>query len=338
MITEKYAKKIIECLNLKPNEEVVLIEDSTTKGIIEPVYKLIKNNKTLIDLDVFERPLDNLPEEISNIAKRKVLCFYALEDKSNKKKKEFLFRRKLVDIVENSGGRIGNLNNITEEAVKSAFSYDLKKIKDLTQRVLEYFSNVKKINVKSSDGTDAVFEFSNSYNWIASTGFIEKGKTRNVMPAEVFTYPANVNGRVVIDGVYCYLTYFFKNKKEMLEITRKNPIEWYIKEGKIIDVKCKNKEIEKMAKKAVFESCENSDRIGEYGMGTNIGIKKYLGIVVHDEKYPSVHLAHGDPYSKVTGAKYESKIHFDGVLIKPSVINLDNNEIIMEKGVYRIFQ
>ncbi len=340
MISYKHAQQITAFLGLQPEESIVIIGDSTSQDIVKPLYELIRgsHNPLLVNLDDFSRPLANVPDELVDIVKGKDLCFYAIDKQGNKEVNEVTFRGSLNKVVEDSGGRIGNMLSVTPQIVESAFAYDAQKIKDLTERVLEYMREVPAVSVKTPEGAKATFEFDSKYKWCASTGFIERGKTRNVMPAEVYTHPITTNGKIVITGTYGYLGSLsqFKNNKRTLDRIKKNPILWVVKDGKITDVSCGDKEIKDLVIKQVFESDENANRIGEYGMGTNIGIKRCLGVMMYDEKYPGVHVAHGHGYPKETGADYDCKIHFDGVLIKPDIKDLGSSKFIMKKGNYKI--
>ena len=47
---------------------------------------------------------------------------------------------------------------------------------------------------------------------------------------------------------------------------------------------------------------ENSDRVGEFAIGTNIELKDVIGQILQDEKYPGVHIAFGNPYGAHTGS------------------------------------
>ena len=54
--------------------------------------------------------------------------------------------------------------------------------------------------------------------------------------------------------------------------------------------------------------------------------------MIHDEKFPGVHVAFGDPLGEVTGAEWESKVHCDVVMRKCSIF-VDENQI-MEDGKF----
>ena len=58
---------------------------------------------------------------------------------------------------------------------------------------------------------------------------------------------------------------------------------------------------------------ENSDRVGEFAIGTNIGLHGVIGNILQDEKIPGVHIAFGNPYGAHTGAEWDSSTHIDVV-------------------------
>ena len=58
---------------------------------------------------------------------------------------------------------------------------------------------------------------------------------------------------------------------------------------------------------------ENSDRVGEFAIGTNIELKDVIGQILQDEKYPGIHIAFGNPYGAHTGAQVVSSTHIDVV-------------------------
>jgi aminopeptidase len=53
--------------------------------------------------------------------------------------------------------------------------------------------------------------------------------------------------------------------------------------------------------------------VGEFAIGTNIGLKDVIGNILQDEKLPGVHIAFGDPYGAHTGAQWKSSTHIDVV-------------------------
>ena len=52
--------------------------------------------------------------------------------------------------------------------------------------------------------------------------------------------------------------------------------------------------------------------------------------MLHDEKYPSVHIAAGSPYPHATGADWDSDAHMDFISLEPT-IEVDGRRV-MEAG------
>jgi leucyl aminopeptidase (aminopeptidase T) len=78
----------------------------------------------------------------------------------------------------------------------------------------------------------------------------------------------------------------------------------------------------------------NSNRLGEFAIGTNIFLTRLTGNFLQDEKFPSIHCAFGDPLHDETGADWESKTHVDGLVLKSSIW-IDDLKI-MEEGKHLI--
>ena len=79
---------------------------------------------------------------------------------------------------------------------------------------------------------------------------------------------------------------------------------------------------------------ENSDRVGEFAIGTNIELKDVIGQILQDEKYPGVHIAFGNPYGAHTGAEWYSSTHIDVVGRKFDI--WVDSEQIMRGGAFLI--
>ncbi|MBW2261589.1 MAG: aminopeptidase, partial [Deltaproteobacteria bacterium] len=107
-----------------------------------------------------------------------------------------------------------------------------------------------------------------------------------------------------------------------------------IEDSRVKDIKCDRKDVVETYRKIVFESDENSDRIGEFAFGTNIGLTHLIGCMLQDEKFPSVHMATGDPLGSATKATWTSKTHVDGVITNTTA-EVDDR-LIMKDGKYTI--
>ena len=62
-----------------------------------------------------------------------------------------------------------------------------------------------------------------------------------------------------------------------------------------------------------LDGARNGRRVGEFALGTNVGISEPTGNLLQDEKLPGLHVAFGDPYGHLTGAAWQSDVHVDVV-------------------------
>ena len=93
---------------------------------------------------------------------------------------------------------------------------------------------------------------------------------------------------------------------------RNTPLTLHIKGNRLTEVFSENSELETDFWKYTHTD-ENSDRVGEFAIGTNIELKDVIGEILQDEKYPGVHIAFGNPYGHHTGADWYSSTHIDVV-------------------------
>jgi leucyl aminopeptidase (aminopeptidase T) len=93
---------------------------------------------------------------------------------------------------------------------------------------------------------------------------------------------------------------------------REDPLTIQVKGNRLTEAHSANRELENDFW-AYTHTDENSDRVGEFAIGTNIELKDVIGQILQDEKYPGVHIAFGNPYGAHTGAQWYSSTHIDVV-------------------------
>lgn len=336
---EHGAKQAIEnCLKVKEGEKVVIITDEKTleigNAIKNAAEKRTKNIDFYILEDFGERPGDGV-----NPLKcpRKILESLKIADVSiccvQTKKNEFSSLRKpILDFI-NKTGRIrhAHMPGVTKEMMETGMCADYAEIQRISKKVYDVVKDAKEIRVVTEKGTNITANFDPNLKWVVADGNLgTKGKPWSNLPGgEVFTCPANVNGHVVIDG--CLGDYF----KEYGDIG-KTPVEMDIEDGRIVkgSIKCVNKQLGEELNDYIFNTDKNSLRIGEFAIGTNIGLNRIIGNLLQDEKFPGVHIAWGNPYPEKTGAKWKSKAHCDGVIRNTTI--LVDGKTIMEKGKFKL--
>ncbi len=90
------------------------------------------------------------------------------------------------------------------------------------------------------------------------------------------------------------------------------PLTLTVKENRLTEASSKNKELEHEFWQYTHRD-GNSDRVGEFAIGTNLALSRVVGNILQDEKIPGVHMAFGDPYGAHTGAQWTSTTHIDVV-------------------------
>jgi leucyl aminopeptidase (aminopeptidase T) len=61
-----------------------------------------------------------------------------------------------------------------------------------------------------------------------------------------------------------------------------------------------------------------------------MSLTKLIGNLLQDEKFPTIHVAFGDPYPDETGADWESRTHIDAIM-KDATLWVDDSKL-MENG------
>ena len=135
---------------------------------------------------------------------------------------------------------------------------------------------------------------------------------------------------MVVDG--CFGDYFTEKYGDL----KATPLRYKLKNSRCVkgSVECQNAELKKEFEQYTFNSDENSDRAGEFAIGTNIGLTELIGNLLQDEKFPGVHIALGGSYPEKTGAEWNSNAHNDGVLRSPTVVV--DGKVIMKDGKFTI--
>jgi leucyl aminopeptidase (aminopeptidase T) len=252
--------------------------------------------------DVAARPLTDLPLAIAEDLESSQVSIFAVQAQIN----ELKSRMQMTDVVNRRKIRHAHMVNVNKRIMLEGMRADFLKVDRLSLKVLERVRKAKQIRAKTPAGTDLVADLSPNYRWVKTSGIISTEKWGNLPGGEVFTTPGEVNGTFVIDGVVGdYLCRKFGDLKA-------NPLTITVKENRVIEAHSANQEL-KDDFWAYTHTDENSNRVGEFAIGTNIELKDVIGEILQDEKYPGVHIAFGNPYGAHTGAEWFSSTHIDVV-------------------------
>ncbi|MFH1769931.1 MAG: aminopeptidase [archaeon] len=321
---------VINCTRVKPDEKVVIITSNDTKhigyAIRDSAENITPGNVKMFNMEDYgKRPDDGknplkFPSEIGEALSEADVSFYA----AGQKKGELVsFRVPMIHAVEaNEKLRHAHMPGINSELMKTGMAADYGKIQTLTAKVEEIVSQADYIRVTSPAGTDLMVTFNPDYKWLISDGNIKAENWSNLPDGETFTCAYNANGIVVVDGV------LGDYMDDMFGIIKNTPLNIEVNEGRIVKTSCDNDKILKEFDQYIIQD-ENANRLGEFAIGTNIGLDKLVGNILQDEKFPGVHVAFGHGYPEKTGANWESDAHCDVVLTNVT-INVEGTNIMTD--------
>src|SRR3989344_2989716 len=316
-----------KCMKIQEKDRVVIVTDLETKKVSNSVknecLQITDNVKEFVLEDFGSRPLKKLPKEIEEAVSDSTGVFYMATSKSGEK----VSLRKPIIKLGIKKGREAHMPSITEKLMEQGVNTDYNEVKKISRKVYDVVSKCKEIRVTTLRGSDFTVSFNRDWKWIIADGDITNSATgwSNLPDGEVFTCPGNFNGRVIVDG--CIGDYFIEYGK------LKNHVVIEIKNCKVVNLECEDKVLEGKLREYIKQD-ENASRIGEFAIGTNIGLREIVGNLLQDEKFPGVHFAVGDSYPDETGAPFPSKAHCDFVILKTSIF-VDGN-MIMNNGKFVI--
>ncbi|WP_158792587.1 aminopeptidase [Granulicella sp. L60] len=323
---------VTTCLRIQPDEKVTLITDERCLTIAASLAAQLQQIGCTWNAFVLEslapRPLVDLPAAILADMESSQVSIFAVEVQPN----ELHSRMQMTDVVNRRRMRHAHMVNITPEIMTQGMRADFLAIDRLSQAVLDKVRAATYVRATTPAGTDIYAQLNPDYRWFKTSGIISTEKWGNLPGGECFTAPGEVNGVFVVDGVvgdYLCARY---------GILRDTPLTINIEANRITRVSSSNKELEKDFW-AYTHTDENSDRVGEFAIGTNIGVDHVIGNILQDEKFPGIHIAFGDPYGAHTGAPWKSSTHIDVVGLEFSIWlgNAEGHEEqIMQDGDFLI--
>jgi leucyl aminopeptidase (aminopeptidase T) len=294
------------CLRVEPTERVTVITDEVSLEIAAAIVHELEEVGAPYHAFVLEelasRPLTRLPQEILDDLETTDVSIFAVRVQRN----ELHSRMQMTEVVNRRKIRHAHMVNINRQIMLEGMRADFAKVDRISQKVVEMVRRASQIRAKTPAGTDLVADLNHSCNWLKTSGIISRDKWGNLPGGEIFTTPGEVNGTFVIDGVVGdYLCEKFGDLQQ-------NPLTIRMEKNRLVSAESRNQELRDDFW-TYTHTDENSDRVGEFAIGTNIELKDVIGEILQDEKFPGVHVAFGNPYGEHTGAKWYSSTHIDVV-------------------------
>jgi leucyl aminopeptidase (aminopeptidase T) len=294
------------CLAVQPTERVTVITDRACEEIAASLVHEIDDVGAAYRAFVLEelapRPLAALPGPIAAAMETSDVSILAVRVQQN----ELKSRMELTDIVNRRRMRHAHMVNITRQIMLEGMRADYQKVDRLSTKVLELVTVAREVRATTPAGSNFTAVLDPRYRWLKTSGLISPYKWGNLPGGEVFTTPGEVNGTVVIDGVVGdYLC-------ERFGRLDRAPLTVTVENSRLVDAQSSDKALQDAFWRYTHTD-ENSDRVGEFAIGTNIELTHVIGNILQDEKFPGVHIAFGNPYGAHTGAQWHSSTHIDVV-------------------------
>ena len=322
---------VITCLKVQREEKVTLITDRSCIVIAAALALELEAvgctwNSFVLE-EVAPRPLVGMPVAVLEDMESSQVSIFAVEVQQN----ELHSRMQMTDIVNRRRMRHAHMVNISADIMTQGMRADFNEVDKLSQAVLDKVRKATYVRATTPAGTDIHAQMNPEYRWFKTSGIISPEKWGNLPGGECFTAPGEVNGVFVVDGV---VGDFLCKEYGLLT---DQPLTIHIEGNRITKVSSPNKKLEKDFWNYTHTD-ENSDRVGEFAIGTNIGVSRVIGNILQDEKFPGVHIAFGDPYGAHTGAKWKSSTHIDVVGLRFNIWlgDASGEEQIMRDGEFLI--
>jgi leucyl aminopeptidase (aminopeptidase T) len=294
------------CLNVQPRERVTVVTDESCRDIAGALTHEIDEvgapYRMFVLEDVASRPLGDLPEAIAADMELSQVSIFAARAQAN----ELGSRIQMTNIVNRRRMRHAHMVNITRQIMLEGMRADFTAVDRISARVLEILRPARWVRATTQAGSDVRLDIEPTHRWVKTSGLISPEKWGNLPGGEVFTAPGEVNGTFVIDGVVGdWLCDRYGNLKD-------SPLSIRVEGNRLVEALSENTALRDDFW-AYTHTDENSDRVGEFAVGTNIALSRVIGNILQDEKLPGVHIAFGNPYGAHTGATWHCSTHIDVV-------------------------
>lgn len=316
------------CLNIGGQDRVVIIRDRVRMEIAEAIEEEALSTGATVRVwtmeEILERPATSFPRTLADelLKFRPTASFFI----GIGLRGELAFRQPMLHLLaDDLRCRHGHMIGINEVVMTDGMAGDYDEIYRVTRKVFEIVRHATQISVNTSLGTDLVATFSPALHWIPADGrYWEQGRWGNLPEGETFTCPASVDGVLAAEEMGDWFT----EKYGMLS----PPLRLQIRASRMVSVETPDVQLAADVREYMSQH-PNSNRVGEFAIGTSVGLTRIIGNFLQDEKFPGVHIAFGDPYAFET-TDWACPSHVDA-LASHATVTVDGRAI-MENGRFLV--
>jgi leucyl aminopeptidase (aminopeptidase T) len=317
------------CMNVTGADRVFIIRTRTRASIADAIEREVRETGAACQAwtmeDHVKRPASEFPRALADEITRfrPTVSFFVGDSQLGELAFRIPMRRFLVDQL---NLRHAHMIDVTEEVMTDGMTADYDEIYRVTHQVYELARQAHRIAVSTVLGTDVAATFSPHLKWIPCDGrYWEPGRWGNLPEGETFTCPQSVDGVIAAEEMGDWFT-----AKYGLLAT---PARLVVKGGRFMSIETPDERLATDFRQYMAQH-PNSSRVGEFAIGTNVGLTRIICNFLQDEKFPGVHIAFGDPYGHETGADWDAPSHVD-VLASHATVTLDGQRL-MENGRFLV--
>jgi leucyl aminopeptidase (aminopeptidase T) len=318
------------CLNIHAGDRVAVVEDRQRAEIAEAIKEEVEGAGadlfSWVMEDLVERPARSFPRDLADAIRgvRPTASYYIGGGMPG----ELAFRQPMLHLLADElRCRHGHMIGIDGRLMVDGMAADYEEVYRVTRQVFEIVRQATRIDVATRLGTELSATFSAQRRWIPCDGrYWEQGRWGNLPEGETFTAPLGVDGVIAAEEAGDY----FSEKYGML----RPPMRIVVKDGRVVKVEAEGRPELQADFEAYLGQHTESNRAGEFAIGTNVGLTEIVGNFLQDEKFPGVHVAFGDPYGFETGADWACPTHVD-VLASHANVWVDGRQV-MEDGRFLV--
>jgi len=316
-------------MNVSGADRVWIIRTDTCASIANAIEREVRETGAACQVwtmeDHMKRPASEFPRQLADEISRfrPTVSFFVGDGQPGELAFRMPMRRFLVDKL---NLRHAHMIGITEEVMADGMTADYDEIYRVTRKVFDLARQAHSITVSTALGTDVTATFSPHLRWIpCDARYWEQGRWGNLPEGETFTCPQSVDGVVAAEEMGDWFT----AKYGLLPA----PARLVVKGGRFMSIETPDENLAADFRQYMAQH-PNSSRVGEFAIGTNVGLTRIIGNFLQDEKFPGVHMAFGDPYGHQTGADWDAPSHVD-VLASHATVALDGQRL-MENGRFLV--
>lgn len=310
------------CLAIQDGDRVAVIKTRDRADIADAIQEEAiatgADIRSWVMEDLLTRPAREFPRTLADDIRRfkPTASFYIGGGMPG----ELAFRQPMLHLLTDElRSRHGHMIGIDHTLMVDGMAGDYEEIYRVTRRIYEIVRHASRIEVATALGTELVATFNPSWRWVPSDGrYWEPGRWGNLPEGETFTAPLNLDGLIVGEEMGDYFTETYGVFEQ--------PVRLRVRDSRVVDVEAQTPEMTAEIE-AYLAQDPQSNRAGEFAIGTNVGLKEIVGNFLQDEKFPGVHVAFGDPYGSETGADWTCPSHVD-VLASHADVVVDGRQIM----------